>query len=156
MHALLALALSAACATAQAPTHAVLLRPLPTLRWYLGANCVGTPGGTVTLAPGCGNYLIFGTLLTMMVTTSNVTSKWNIVTYVNEGCSGAIGVLFVDVPYAAIGSAPVCIASTTADRCGDSERAAARERALAPAPPTPHTLHTHALNLFLHPSPPLS
>ena len=141
----LALALSLlACARAQAPepAHGQLLPPPPTMRWYLGANCVGTPGGTVVLAQGCGDYVIFGTVLTIMASLSNVTKQWNIVTFVDAGCRGAIGVLFVNIPHTASGSAPVCIATTTADRCG--RRGGGGGVAHSPLPLAPAPLSAHA------------
>jgi len=85
------------------------------MKWYLGANCVGTPGGEVRIALGCADYLIFGTILTLRVDKNACCDTYSITTFVNSGCTGAIGVLFVNVPYP--GGDTVCTADTTLDRC---------------------------------------
>ena len=128
--------LSLLCASARAAWVANV--PPPTMRWYLGANCVGTPGGVVTLSMGCADYIIFGTPLTLLVSKNNGTDKYNIATFVNSGCTGALGVLFVNIPYP--GGDAVCTATTTLDRCA---RAAAP---LAAPPPLtlPHTTRARA------------
>jgi hypothetical protein len=89
--------------------------PPPIMKWYLGANCVGTPGGEVRIALGCADYLIFGTILTLRVDKNACCDTYSITTFVNSGCTGAIGVLFVNVPYP--GGDTVCTADTTLDRC---------------------------------------
>jgi hypothetical protein len=111
--ALLALAPAPGSAAAAASTVSV---PPPIMSWYLGANCVGTPGGVVQITMGCADYLVFGTILSLMVTLQpNSTRLYNIASFVDSGCTGALGVLFVNIPYP--GASTTCTADTTLDRC---------------------------------------
>ena len=76
---------------------------------------MGTPGAVVKVSIGCGDYTVFGSVLTLLVTKSNVTAPaaplYNIVTFVDSGCTGAIGVLFVDIK-----ANGACYADTVMDR----------------------------------------
>jgi len=88
--------------------------PPPTMKWYLGQNCVGTPGGVVQVIPGCADYIIFGSLLTLVIRKNNNSNTWTITSFSDVGCGGSIGVLFANVPYP--GADTVCTADTTLDR----------------------------------------
>jgi len=65
------------------------------------------------VAVGCGDYLIFGSILTLLITKNNMTTppRYNIVTFVDSGCTGGIGVLFPDVK-----TNGQCYADTVLDR----------------------------------------
>lgn len=130
-----------------------IVAPNPTMRWYLGANCVGNPGATVTLLPGCGDYMIFGTLITLMATRNVNASTWSITTYVDLGCGGSIGVLFVNIPYP--GSDKVCTADTTGDRYGPGGRCLLAGARMcwpaSPLPPCPFHTRTHTRTPGTHP-----
>ena len=112
-------------ALAAPPPAAAADAPLPIMRWYLGEKCVGTPGATVQLALGCADYQIFGTLLTLYVF-KNPSGTYGITTYTYSGCTGAIGIVFADVPYPSSSSA--CTAASTLDRWAWGSARAARPR----------------------------
>lgn len=104
---------------------------------------------------GCNDYVIFGTILTLMVTHTPNSTTYNVMTYTDSGCGGSVGILFVDIPRNG-----KCVANTVMDRCVQCNEEGWGGGAITPSsardsPPSPPIHCALQPALFITTAPPL-